>query len=350
MAVVEYKKLIALTGLGLLLSTARAENNRFAKKFSEDTITTSKKLGVEVVVESTTIYDMLENSDTQIALQSTTDPVEEISNDFKFWIKAALPDNPTLAKKWGMEGSSGRDFLKWFGERVHVITGADHTRDSFWTSRFKVDKSLPLPQEYINWIGSAQIQDASINAIASNLGRSLLVMSAAAKNALVYSNIHMERIVEGARFGMIRIYPEFFSNAFHLDQVGNSKIASISRIATLIHEARHSDGNGSSLAFMHTLCPAGHSFSGKSVCDRSENGAFGIEVALLRQFLNSANTQTQESEFTFSQDEIVVLEGLILDAQNYILDPTIYKTDGKGIPVVKFLDPTPYRIPGIPKS
>lgn len=48
------------------------------------------------------------------------------------------------------------------------------------------------------------------------------------------------------------------------------------RLSTLFHEARHSDGNGKSLGFLHIICPAGHPYEGYAACDDSLNGAYTV--------------------------------------------------------------------------
>ncbi len=58
----------------------------------------------------------------------------------------------------------------------------------------------------------------------------------------------------------------------------------IYRLFTLFHEARHSDGNGKSLGFMHAICPEGHERQGHSACDRNQNGPYQIGGLVLRNF------------------------------------------------------------------
>jgi hypothetical protein len=54
------------------------------------------------------------------------------------------------------------------------------------------------------------------------------------------------------------------------------------QLSTLLHEARHSDGNGKSAGFLHARCPSDHDFAGKYVCDQSRNGPYTIDYLVTR--------------------------------------------------------------------
>jgi hypothetical protein len=64
------------------------------------------------------------------------------------------------------------------------------------------------------------------------------------------------------------------------------------RLGALFHEARHSDGNGSSLGFFHARCPEGHDYAGRVVCDRSLNGAYAVGGLVERNLLKQCDKCT----------------------------------------------------------
>jgi hypothetical protein len=69
------------------------------------------------------------------------------------------------------------------------------------------------------------------------------------------------------------------------------------RLATLFHEARHSDGHGKSLGFAHALCPAGHDYAGTNACDRNLNGPYTVGALITRNLLqNCATCSAAEKE------------------------------------------------------
>jgi hypothetical protein len=62
-------------------------------------------------------------------------------------------------------------------------------------------------------------------------------------------------------------------------------VADIFRAGVLFHEARHSDGNGHTLGFMHAICPRGP-YKGKSACDYSTNGPYTVGASLMKALMN----------------------------------------------------------------
>ncbi|MEM4258071.1 MAG: hypothetical protein QXL17_02825 [Candidatus Thermoplasmatota archaeon] len=95
------------------------------------------------------------------------------------------------------------------------------------------------------------------------------------------------------RVGVIILNEDFFNNnPFPQDVAWDSRIRTIYRIALLFHEARHSDGNGETLGFMHAVCPT------KDLsCDRNINGPNMIAAAITK-FLseNCTNCTTNEKD------------------------------------------------------
>jgi hypothetical protein len=104
--------------------------------------------------------------------------------------------------------------------------------------------------------------------------------------------------VSSPRVGILQVGPGLFRPLLRkvdpkapIDTMGNS----ISRISTLFHESRHSDGNGKSLMFAHAVCPEGHDFAGYNACDRNLNGPYAVG-AHVEQILASACTTCSVAE------------------------------------------------------
>lgn len=55
------------------------------------------------------------------------------------------------------------------------------------------------------------------------------------------------------------------------------ELALLDRLAVLVHEGRHADGDG----FRHADCPAGFGLSGKAACDAHPLGAYAHQAAFL---------------------------------------------------------------------
>jgi hypothetical protein len=103
--------------------------------------------------------------------------------------------------------------------------------------------------------------------------------------------------ITSPRIGMIQVGAGLFGLFFAADQ-GKDPLTLVDtmpyvaeRISTLIHEARHSDGNGKSLGFFHATCPDSmKDYGGYAACDRNLNGPYQIETTFLNSLAQSCPT------------------------------------------------------------
>lgn len=63
--------------------------------------------------------------------------------------------------------------------------------------------------------------------------------------------------------------------------------ASLMRLGTLFHEARHSDGNGKNIGMLHAICPEGHAYAGYGACDFSLNGSYSVGAHITKVLTES---------------------------------------------------------------
>jgi hypothetical protein len=100
------------------------------------------------------------------------------------------------------------------------------------------------------------------------------------------------------RTGVIQIGEGLFMRRLQINRSEpSSKSNSMGRLATLFHEARHSDGHGKFLGFFHAVCPKGHDFEGLNACDRNLNGPYTVGANILKEFLkNCESCDEYESE------------------------------------------------------
>ena len=70
---------------------------------------------------------------------------------------------------------------------------------------------------------------------------------------------------------------------------------SIWRLSVFFHEARHSDGNGKSLGFIHAVCPEGHAYAGYNACDKNLNGPYTVGAQFIRTTTDTC-TDCSEAE------------------------------------------------------
>lgn len=94
-------------------------------------------------------------------------------------------------------------------------------------------------------------------------------------------------LIHSPRVGIIGLTQETLNTWKGLNATDLEGIATV--WGTWLHEARHGDGTGENLGFAHQRCPPGlGEFSGKILCDRFSNGAYGIELAFYRWILAQA--------------------------------------------------------------
>lgn len=122
--------------------------------------------------------------------------------------------------------------------------------------------------------------------------------------------------VESPRTGIIQIGEGLFAREATINNNNQDALAnSINRLGTFFHEARHSDGNASSLGFAHTKCPAGHDMEGAYACDENLNGPYTIGAVMTAEMLKSCNDSCSEREKE-------ILKIIILDSQSRVMKTT----------------------------
>jgi len=153
--------------------------------------------------------------------------------------------------------------------------------------------------------------------IAENVGIILWMMSASGGPAMNFRFDNREIPIESSRVGIIRIGG------------GYRRFPRIDRIASLVHEARHSDCTGgisqldlqrfrnrvrpqdTACGHLHVACPPGHLYAGQHGCEDRAWGAYGIQAV----FLNAVRTNCARC----TRVEKQVASAGLLDALSRIL-------------------------------
>jgi hypothetical protein len=154
---------------------------------------------------------------------------------------------------------SAGSMLGWLEERIHYIVNENYGIKS--GSRTTFDTSA---DNYGTWLFEYHLADPRIETRQEIPGIG-------------------EVMVTSPRVGIVRLGPAMFSTIF--SHIGISE--SIMRLATLFHEARHSDGKGKSLGFNHA-CPKGFR-TGQSNCDNNENGPYTIDALFVKVAMDSCS-------------------------------------------------------------
>ena len=249
------------------------------------------------------------------------------------------PNDQTL-KVLGLKTLDGQSTTNWLNKRVKYII----SENAFSFFNLKIRHILFLDQDGVDY-PKANVKPYSTSesfqkdlfennpgynseksfTVMSNIGAALYMGGKKAKQ--VYG-IKIPRgflkkaekvLVRSPRAGIIQIgeglfAPELTINTKNLDAFANS----IFRLGTFFHEARHSDGNGESLGFAHTLCPVGHDYAGQPACDENLNGPYMVGALMMAEM-----TKTCDSNCSDKEKEMLKL--MVVDSLN-----RVQKTTHKG--------------------
>lgn len=165
-------------------------------------------------------------------------------------------------------------------------------------------KDLSSPDTYRN-LGINEIHSSGQSGVVmSNLGTAIYYLG---KQNNVVVGVDFETVddkvvtlpVTSPRSGLIQIGPVLFSPRFLVDPSNTeAKVNSYNRSATLLHEARHSDGNseGESLGFLHNNCPAGHDLEGAPACDFNGNGPYAVGGVFMYEVATKCGDDCSEAD------------------------------------------------------
>ncbi|MDO9181438.1 MAG: hypothetical protein Q7U04_03475 [Bacteriovorax sp.] len=244
--------------------------------------------------------------------------------------KFEMEPNPQILKVMNLESFSAQSIAEWLNKRVHYILSENDLKSIPIIQKNKV--FIQRYSDFPNSNMSPYSLDTSVTKIDSASGNSLKIMSNI--GSAIYQSGKLQNIVYGISIkkglfgkaeniiitspsvGVIQIgeglfYPRFMINRNKPEAYSNS----IFRLTTFFHEARHGDGNGISLGFMHAICPIGHDYQGLPACDENLNGPYKIEALMTAEM-------TKNCEDNCSLIEKEALKILILDKANRVLKTT----------------------------
>lgn len=132
--------------------------------------------------------------------------------------------------------------------------------------------------------------------------------------------------VKSPRAGILQIGAGLFQTLMN-DDDPKALSNSIYRLAILMHEARHSDGNGKTLGFPHAVCPKWSPYHDTNSCDRNADGPYAIEAYFIRAALIACQEQK-----TCDEDEVERLSFVGVDVMQRILDEKAWDATPEGLP------------------
>ncbi len=220
----------------------------------------------------------------------------------KSWELVPTEYDSELMQVMEVDSLNSDSLIAWLEERVGYIVSEDFDRDNDFID---LDEWFSFPNPYI--YPSFGDEDTSVEAdpnqklytVMANIGVAKYLLDKS-KRDLFGINFRSEDgdvvvPLKSPRVGLIQIGEGLFHQKLLVNKDDiNAESNSIMRLITLFHEARHSDGNGTSLGFFHAVCPKGHRYQGKSVCDKARNGAYAVDGLLTLKLIQSCQTCTED--------------------------------------------------------
>ena len=252
-----------------------------------------------------------------------------VLNNFKF--QTAEKDILKIMNLSSLDSSNVKD---WLEERVNYILEDNALSDM----KMIMKKAVTIERENVLYphqdvipysLNPANRHNAESDnlVIMSNVGVGIYMRG---KQDKVLYNLKVSRgllskpikvTVDSPRAGIIQIGEGLFSRDLTINNLKPDSIANaINRLSSIIHEARHSDGNGASIGFAHAVCPKGHDLEGEMACDENLNGPYMLKAFFIEEMVKSAREIITEREKE-------TLRMVILDNMSRVL-----KINNKGLP------------------
>lgn len=171
---------------------------------------------------------------------------------------------------------------------------------------------------------------ATIQVVMSNLGAGMY-LGGKMQNAVFALKIpgQGEVPITSPRAGIFQVGAGLFqpllkkSGGTSIDGLANS----LSRLSVYFHEARHSDGNGTSLLFPHAVCPEGSDYSGYNACDKNLNGPYTIGAEFTGATLHNCTSCSEAEKEALRNRQADAYSRVIAEYDLFVSDSDRMATD-----------------------
>ncbi len=240
------------------------------------------------------------NTDILISPKIKSSQKNIINKDLDILNNYSFRENKDLKTKrvLGLKDFNTITATRWLNNRVKYIVDSDKIN----IEQTNVDYPTPLTQPFSD---IATETDSILPSFVtmSNLGAATYLLGKA--NHSLY-NIKFSRgilkkplvlRIDSPRVGILQLGEGLFSPGLAINRIDPNAIANtILRLSFIFHEARHSDGNGESLGFTHSVCPHGHDYENEIACDESLNGAYSVGAVIAKEMLMSCGEDCTERD------------------------------------------------------
>lgn len=236
--------------------------------------------------------------------------VEALKVDLRYLYQNPLTKaDPQFLGVAQVQIGDGPNLHNWVVNRVRYIVGENYQLDdsNIITTKYNRFPNTPLP----DGLSAMDGNEGSVKTVMSNMGAALYLYGK--KEKVLYGiKFDGESVyAKSTRVGFLQVGEGLFFKDFLLNPNLLAPANSISRLGTLFHEARHSDGNSKHTGFLHFTCPEGHPYANYAACEVSANGSYTVGGLSERHMLANCST--------CSTKEKNALAAKVLDSFNRII-------------------------------
>jgi hypothetical protein len=256
----------------------------------------------------------------------------------------AKEEDRSIARLLGLRNLTSADLGSWLDQRVSTVVSERTeleksvrlvSRAAFYPnsgSMPDIDPPVPTPTPKPSTGSGPSFKPV---VVMSNVGSAIYMYGKQSAKLLGLQLSDGKTLaVRSPRTGIIQIGEGLFLERLRVSPGRvDLQANSLGRLATFFHEARHSDGNGKSLAFAHAMCPIGHAYQGYYACEKNLNGPYTVGAKVLKLMT--------EACLECSTKEKTVLQMIQADSLSRVI-PT-FTRNGRTMRAQE-LDPTPEKV------
>jgi hypothetical protein len=251
-----------------------------------------------------------------------------LTRDMFFLANQPYPSDSKLAQMMEIPSTDGLTILNWIDNRMVRIVGEDFELEKNIAivnqSFFPEPSETPSIPTVVNTPGGSS-GGGKVQTVMSNLGGAVYI-SGKMSHVMFSLKVDDNKInITSPRLGVFKVGEGLFNTQL-TKSPADSKMSTYFRLATLVHEARHSDGRGRSAGFLHAICPTGHRFAGYAGCDASSNGPYTIEG----QFLKVAIQNCKDCQ----PGELELMNKMMADSFSRMVIPAAQPVDTSVYPTI----------------
>lgn len=257
-------------------------------------------------------------ADIEFAKSVPKDQRKQLVQDMFYMANQPWAGDAKLLQLMGLSSNDGLTVLNWIDNRVRYVVPEtfelnDKTIYQIDDNYFPTPSEVPSFEQPANTPSDGGSGGNKVMTVMSNYGGAVYVIGKM-QHSLLGVKIDDKKIpVTSTRIGILKVGSGLFAADQLLKVPNDSEVARHFRLGTLVHEARHSDGRGTSAGFLHAICPEGHRLAGFAACDRSSNGPYSVGAQF--EFMTLQNCKT------CSESDKELLNKMAADSYDRVISP-----------------------------